>query len=123
MPPKYLYKILDAAPPSPLPTTLPTTPLDATDGFIHLSTATQTPITARLFFASYVKLWILKLETSRIDGQIEYSTDPKAGVQDGCAHVFDSANGLGAGNVVNVIEVGRTEGQGWESAEGWRELV
>lgn len=121
--PQYLYKILPSPPPTPLPITLPASPLDTTDNFIHLSTAAQTPITAKLFFATHAELWILKLETSRIDGRIEYSTDPKAGVVDGCAHVHGSREGLGKGNVVGVITVERGEGEGWEGVEGWGKLV
>lgn len=34
---KYFYKILDDAPPEPLPETLPATELDEKDQFIHLS--------------------------------------------------------------------------------------
>lgn len=37
----FYYKILDAAPPSPLPTSLPATDLDAKDKFIHLSVRTH----------------------------------------------------------------------------------
>lgn len=40
--PRYIYKILDEAPPSPLPATLPPlSDLDQKDGFVHLSTARQ----------------------------------------------------------------------------------
>lgn len=40
----YYYKILDAAPPHPLPDTLPPTALDAQDGFIHLSVSHSLPL-------------------------------------------------------------------------------
>lgn len=39
--PKYLYKIVPDAPPSPLPAEYPLSDLDRNDGFIHLSTAEQ----------------------------------------------------------------------------------
>jgi hypothetical protein len=39
--PKYIYKILPHAPAEPFPTALPFSPLDAKDGFVHLSTAEQ----------------------------------------------------------------------------------
>jgi len=39
--PKYIYKILPLAPPEPFPAALPLSPLDAKDGFVHLSTAEQ----------------------------------------------------------------------------------
>lgn len=40
-PPKFIYKILPAAPPDPLPEQFPFSQLDANDGFVHLSTSTQ----------------------------------------------------------------------------------
>lgn len=39
--PKYVYKIVDAEPPSPIPESFPPSELDKQDGFIHLSTASQ----------------------------------------------------------------------------------
>ena len=118
MAPKYLYKILDESPPDPLPQTLPTTSLDATDGFIHLSTAAQTAITAKLFFSTHTSLWILKLESQALDGRIDFSTDPKAGIEDGCVHVHDSRIGLGSGNIVDVVNVEREADQEWTEVEG-----
>lgn len=40
-PPKYIYKIVPEAPPEPLPAVYPLSSLDAADGFIHLSEASQ----------------------------------------------------------------------------------
>ena len=119
---KYLYKILDKAPQEPLPETLAASKLDKNDGFIHLSTAEQTPITAGLFFSSHSQLWILKLERSALDGRIDYSTDPKAGIGNGCAHVHDSRHGLGRSNVVEVIEVHRQADQDWTNVESMMQL-
>lgn len=120
---KYLYKILDDAPPNPLPETLPTTDLDAKDGFIHLSTAKQTPVTARLFFSNHKQLWILKLERERLDGRLEYTTDPNAGFENGCAHIHESAKGLGRSNVVDVVEAQRGPGQEWSNVENMMNLT
>lgn len=39
--PQFVYKILPEAPAEPLPAQLPLSELDAKDGFVHLSTATQ----------------------------------------------------------------------------------
>ncbi|KAI5367980.1 hypothetical protein Slin15195_G031140 [Septoria linicola] len=96
----YFYKILDSAPPSPLPETLPATELDTKDNFIHLSTAKQIPITADLFFADHKKLWLLKLRVADLDGEIKY--DPSLPE---CPHVHESKRGLGKGNVEEVIVV------------------
>ena len=54
--PPYVYKILSEEPPDPLPHTLPLTPLDKEDGFIHLSIGKRVPLTAALYFASYTTL-------------------------------------------------------------------
>lgn len=123
MAPTYLYKILDEAPPHPLPETLPATELDTNDGFIHLSTADQTPTTAKLFFSSHTKLWILRLDQSVLDGRIEYSTDPNAGIENGCAHVYDSKIGLGKTNVVEVLEAERAESENWTEVKTMKDLV
>ncbi|KAM0722641.1 hypothetical protein Q7P37_002082 [Cladosporium fusiforme] len=107
--PTFWYKILDEAPPSPLPDTLPATALDANDGFIHLSTASQIPITAGLFFSTFERIWVLKLQRENIDGRVEYP--PELGKS--CPHIHDSQKGLGKHNVESVIELRRGEGQKW----------
>lgn len=123
MAPTYLYKILDEAPPQPLPETLPATELDKNDGFIHLSTAEQTAITAKLFFSNHTKLWILRLDPQALDGRIEYSTDPNAGIDNGCAHVHDSRIGLGQSNVVDVLEAERGKDQRWTDVKTMKDLA
>ncbi|KAF2004001.1 hypothetical protein P154DRAFT_64323 [Amniculicola lignicola CBS 123094] len=60
--PTYLYKILPIAPPTPLPSTLPLSELDSNDGYIHLSTSTQTSSTASKYFSSFSTLWLLRLK-------------------------------------------------------------
>jgi len=120
--PTNLYKILDAPPPSPLPETLPTTPLDAKDGFIHLSLAEQTPITAKRHFSAYEALWILKLRPAALDGEVKYDTDTNAGVPKGCAHVHGSQKGLGKDNVVEVIEVKKAAGTEWTNVDELHKL-
>lgn len=107
--PAFWYKILDQAPPSPLPETLPATPLDANDGFIHLSTASQIPITAGLFFQTHKSIWVLKLRREKIDGRVEYP--PELG--ESCPHIHDSTTGLGKHNIEDVIELKREDGQKW----------
>ena len=58
--PRYVYKILASAPPSPIPNDMPLSDLDRTDGFIHLSTGWRVPITAGMYFkdAKSLGLWI-----------------------------------------------------------------
>jgi uncharacterized protein (DUF952 family) len=107
--PTFWYKILDQPPPSPLPETLPATDLDANDGFIHLSSANQIPITAGLFFQSHESIWVLKLRREKIDGRVEYPAE----LGELCPHIHDSRSGLGKHNVEDVIELKRVEGQKW----------
>lgn len=40
-PPRYVYKIVDAEPPLPIPDVFPPSELDKKDGFIHLSAPWQ----------------------------------------------------------------------------------
>lgn len=114
---KHYYKILERAPPTPLPETLPATELDAKDGFIHLSTAQQTPLTANLFFSKFSKLWILKLSVKHLDGEVKFPSDLP-----GCPHVHDSRVGLGKGNVETVIEVEKGGRGDWREVDELRML-
>lgn len=57
-----------------------------------------------------------------LDGRIEWLTDPGTGIVDGCPHLHDSRNGLGSGNVREVVEVWRREGEDWLGVEGLRGL-
>ncbi|SMQ48241.1 unnamed protein product [Zymoseptoria tritici ST99CH_3D7] len=113
----YWYKILDAPPPSPLPTTLPLSDLDTRDNFIHLSTAVQIPITLNRFFASANTVWLLKLRSKDIDGEIRFEEALPE-----CPHVHDTVTGLGKGNVEEVIEAKRAEGQEWKGVKEIQEL-
>lgn len=123
MAPKYLFKILDQQPEDPLPETLPSTDLDKKDNFIHLSNAEQTPITAKLFFKDFDELWILRLESEKLDGRLEFTTDPNAGIENGCAHVHDSQKGLGKDNIVDIIHVGKTPEENWTDVERMKLLA
>ena len=76
--PTYIYKIV----PSdlivlPLSERLPLSPLDARDGFIHLSTAKQLPGTLCRFFASEMKLYILRIKYNNIDRDIRWENSSK----------------------------------------------
>lgn len=117
--PTFWYKILDAPPPEPLPDTLPSTPLDASDGFIHLSSASQVPITANLFFSQADRLWVLKLRTKDLDGRVEYP--PELG--SAAPHLHGSKKGLGKGNIEQVIEMRRNgEGREWKDVAEMKAL-
>ncbi|KAI0056549.1 hypothetical protein BV25DRAFT_1832076 [Artomyces pyxidatus] len=115
--PSHVYKILSDAPEAPLPHTLPLTPLDAQDGFIHLSTAGRTPITASLYFGSETTLWLLRIDTAAAqkEGAEFRWGDP------GCVHLY--AGRLGKGIVVGVQEVKRAENGSWEAELGKEEFL
>ena len=116
--PTYVYKILSAPPPSPIPAALPLSDLDRRDGFIHLSNASQIPITASLYFQSNPELWLLKLDTRKtIDAGGVYRWNKEL---PGCPHLYAQTDGewidLGSGNVVSSVSVARQGGQTWEDA-------
>lgn len=109
--PTYLYKILDTAPPSPLPTRLPLSDLDRNDGFLHLSTSTQVPGTADSYFSDFTELWLLKIEYNVLakgtdaDGEVKKGAEVRwKEVGRGCfAHFY--GGDLGKGNVGEVVKV------------------
>ncbi|KAI0260203.1 hypothetical protein BC834DRAFT_901633 [Gloeopeniophorella convolvens] len=123
--PRYVYKILSEAPPSPLPHDLPLTPLDKQDGFIHLSTGWRAPQTAAMFFDGDTTIWLLRLDTeaARAEQARFKWGDP------GCVHMYAEGEArwarMGDGVVVAVREFGKKEGEDWESVlgkavdEGW----
>lgn len=127
--PNYLYKILPSSPPKPLPQTLPLSDLDRADGFIHLSTAHQVPLTASRFFTSASSLWLLVIRSSDLaekgldsegkegKGTLKWE---EAGNGEWFPHYYDG--GLGAGNVLEVKELERPEGKGWDELIEMKQL-
>jgi uncharacterized protein (DUF952 family) len=111
--PTYLYKILDSAPPSPLPTKLPLSDLDAKDGYLHLSTSKQVPGTCDSYFSSHEELWLLKIEYKVLEEGIDGGGEKKQGAElkwdevgRGCfAHYY--GGDLGKGNVLESVKVVR----------------
>ncbi|KAF2647884.1 hypothetical protein K491DRAFT_784453 [Lophiostoma macrostomum CBS 122681] len=85
--PKSLYKILPTAPPTPLPTTLPLSALDATDGYIHLSTSVQFASTAAKFFGDATELYLLRIPYDKLAAGVDSDgTEGKGEVkwEEGC---------------------------------------
>ncbi|KAI1850731.1 hypothetical protein JX265_004442 [Neoarthrinium moseri] len=109
----YVYKIIPTAPPSPIPDEYPLSDLDKTDGFVHLSIASQIPTTAGLFFQSASSLWVLKLRFTFAD-KVTYENGEE------CPHLHGN---FGAADVEDAKEFTRGEGEKWEDAfrrqEGW----
>ena len=116
--PGNVYKILAEAPSSPLPKALPLSPLDASDGYIHLSTAEQVPATAGRFFSQTPILWLLKIPLKPIDDKVKWEEN-----KSGCfAHLY--GGDLGQREVASVRKVSRQEGEDWEQVfaeETWLE--
>lgn len=108
--PTYLYKILDSAPPSPIPERLPLSDLDRNDGFIHLSTSEQVPGTADKFFSNFQELWLLRIRYETLakgtdgDGRESKGEVKWEEVGRGCFAHFYNAD-LGKGNVESVLKV------------------
>ncbi|KAK0312004.1 hypothetical protein LTR01_002918 [Friedmanniomyces endolithicus] len=107
---RFLYKILSSPPPIPISRTL--TPVDAADGFIHLSTAAQTPETASRFFGTSSTLWIVKIDLEKLEagqGELRWEESKNHGV---FAHLYGAD--VAASAVVEVLEKRRTEGEEWQ---------
>ncbi|KAB5554403.1 hypothetical protein GE09DRAFT_126112 [Coniochaeta sp. 2T2.1] len=115
--PKYVYKIIPTAPPQPIPSPYPLSALDQKDGFVHLSTASQIPITSDLFFTAVHSFWILKLRLSNFDAAA-VKWDEVEGTN-GCPHLYGN---FGAHDVKDVREFRREADKSWTetlSGDGW----
>jgi uncharacterized protein (DUF952 family) len=119
--PRYVYKIFSEEPPNPLPHTLPLTPLDAHDGFIHLSAGWRVPETTALYFGSYTTVWLLRVDTEVARGEkarLEWG-DP------GCVHMYAEDETrwarMGDGIVVGVRKFDKGPDEVWENVmgDGW----
>ena len=115
---KYLYKILTAAPPSPLPKAVELSPLDISSGFIHLCTATQTVGVIERFMPESEELWLLRVLYDKVEKDVKWeSVAQGGGGREEFPHLFREK--LGSGEVEEVREATRLEGKGWrESLEG-----
>jgi uncharacterized protein (DUF952 family) len=120
--PAYVYKIAVTPPPETLPHTLPLSELDQNDGFIHLSDASQTPITSSQFFSSFSTLHLLRISSVAVkaEGSVFKWVDEG---QTGCIHLY-GGNGvkgefgrLGLGTVVDATEWKKDEGRKWDDKE------
>lgn len=114
--PRFIYKITSAPPPDPLPTVYPLSELDQKDGFVHLSTGPQIPITAGLWFKDTAQFWILKIKlASRFENDINWDVP-------GCPHLYGN---FGAEDVDSIRMFQREDGQTWsqvlETSVSWLE--
>jgi Protein of unknown function (DUF952) len=83
--PTHIFKIVDYAPPDPLPHSLPASSLDTKDGFVHTSVAAQVPITTSRFFKDSSEIYVLKLDTKALQkegGRVVWEGP------EGCIHIY-----------------------------------
>ncbi|GBE80670.1 hypothetical protein SCP_0303890 [Sparassis crispa] len=122
--PTYIYKLIsrDFPPPDPLPAALPVSSLDASSGFVHLSTAQQVPNTLKTFFGSECRMYILRLAYDVLEPQIRWE-DPKAevcgprGGEGMFPHLYNGLK-LGKDQVESVRTWDRAEGESWDDVLG-----
>lgn len=120
--PRYVYKILSEEPPNPVPHTLPLTPLDAQDGFIHLSAGWRVPQTTALYFGLYTTIWLLRVDTEAARGE----TARFEWGEPGCVHMYAQDETrwarMGDGIVVGVRKFDKEPSEEWEkllTGEEW----
>ncbi|KAJ7047499.1 hypothetical protein C8F04DRAFT_1059075 [Mycena alexandri] len=126
--PTYVFKLVPSSSPvpAPLPEVLPLSELDASSGFIHLSTATQIPGTLKHFFAEHDKVYVLRIEYALHKDNIKWE-DPKAevcgerGSEGFFPHLYNGGR-LGSSEVESVAVWHRNSGN-WDEAlkkaDGW----
>ncbi|KAJ9156537.1 hypothetical protein NKR23_g958 [Pleurostoma richardsiae] len=105
--PRYVYKIVEEAPAEPFPETFTPSELDKKDGFIHLSTSWQVPITADLFFKDFSRFWVVKVRLERFAASTNWDDAPDT---DGCPHLYGS---FGREDVDSVKGFERNDGETW----------
>ncbi|KAK7744603.1 hypothetical protein SLS53_003489 [Cytospora paraplurivora] len=112
--PEYVYKIVDSAPPSPLPDAYPLSDLDKQDGFVHLSTARQA---TGLYFTAHTTLYLIKIRRAALKGEVRWDDPPND--NDGCPHLYGN---FGAADVESVQRFERAEGKEGGEGQGWKEV-
>ncbi|KAK4191602.1 hypothetical protein QBC35DRAFT_486582 [Podospora australis] len=120
--PTYVYKIVPDKPPAPIPEAYPLSDLDRNDGFIHLSTPAQIPITSDLFFSTTKSFYLFKIPLSNLPAEkLKWEEAPGTGRY--YPHLYGN---FGAKEILDVKEFVRNdeEGQTWSevfAADSWLE--
>jgi uncharacterized protein (DUF952 family) len=119
--PAYLYKIIlpdnSFIEQSPASHFEPT-PFDVASGFIHLSTAKQTPNTANRFFNTQDAIWILKINYPAIAENVKWETVTHG--DDNTSDVFPHLFGtFSLAEVTDVAKLFRSEDGTWAFPQGW----
>jgi uncharacterized protein (DUF952 family) len=94
------------------------TPFDVASGFVHLSTAQQTPNTANRFFSSNEAIWVLKIKYAPIASKIKWEevTHSDDGSIDSFPHLFGT---FSVADVVDVAKLNKAEDGSWVFPQGW----
>ncbi|KAF2838941.1 hypothetical protein M501DRAFT_1017020 [Patellaria atrata CBS 101060] len=98
--------------------TYPLSPLDAADGFIHLSTSSQVPATCGRFFADHKEITLLKIPLEKVENKVKWEASRGHGV---FAHIYGD---LIASDVTDRKTFALKEGEEWEKVlktEEWLE--
>lgn len=118
--PSYVYKLVPPSIPipDPLPEKLEVSDLDASSGFIHLSTSIQVPGTLKHFFGDQTRMFILRVPLAPIEKLIRWE-DPKGvcGPRGGEGLFPHLYNGLKLGkDEVERVRVLENDSGGWDTA-------
>ncbi|KAJ7699948.1 hypothetical protein B0H17DRAFT_925709 [Mycena rosella] len=121
--PTYIYKIIPSSSPvpDPLPELLPLSELDATSGFIHLSTSLQVPGTLKHFYAETPEVYICRIRYASVEKDVKW-WDPNAevcgprGSEGMFPHLYNGGR-LGSAEIESSVAV-------WEQTDGnWEEAL
>ena len=109
--PTYIYKIVPHDP-RPLTNGLPVSELDRKDGFVHMSTAEQTPNTVGRFFKDAEVVYLLKVPYTRVQTKIQWE-EAGSGT---FPHIYDGDLSKAIDDTVvdAVLECRRAESGGWD---------
>ncbi|KAJ7638687.1 hypothetical protein FB45DRAFT_408880 [Roridomyces roridus] len=121
MEPTFIYKLVQSQTPIPesLPDKLPLSELDASSGFIHLSTAKQIPGTLKHFFGAEDKVYVLRIKYTTVEKDIKWE-DPNAqvcgerGGEGFFPHLYNGGR-LGSAEIDSVVV--------WERKGSWDEAL
>ncbi|RUO96471.1 hypothetical protein BC936DRAFT_141990 [Jimgerdemannia flammicorona] len=124
--PAHLFKIILPSPQllkSSPGTVFPPAPLDVASGYIHFSTAAQTPVTAERFFADSSEIWVLKVryagevkDKTRWEGVV-HKEDGNAGIEY-FPHVYGDFR---MKDVSDVAKLTKNAQNVWVFPDGWLE--
>ncbi|QUC16111.1 uncharacterized protein UV8b_00352 [Ustilaginoidea virens] len=104
-PHRYVYKIVPSPPPDTMPEQFPLSELDQKDGFVHLSTGEQIPLTCDRFFKNASSLWVFKFELARFSDTVRW--------EGGFPHLYGN---FGVKDILAVQRFERAEGGNWPEA-------